>query len=70
MAHADCKNQKQNQSFCTCTYSCDKHGVCCDCLQYHLRMKQLPACCFPPEVERTYDRSFKKFVETHRELIS
>jgi hypothetical protein len=24
-------------------------------------MKQLPGCCFPDDVERTYDRSFKAF---------
>jgi len=27
-------------------------------------MDQLPACAFPPEVERTYDRSFRRFVQT------
>jgi hypothetical protein len=52
---------------CTCTYAgCDKHGKCCECLQYHLAMKQLPACCFPPAVEKTYDRSFRKFIETYK----
>lgn len=59
----------QNTVNCTCTYSgCDKHGKCCECLQYHLRMQQLPACCFPPDVEKTYDRSFRKFVETYKHL--
>jgi hypothetical protein len=24
-------------------------------------MKQLPGCCFPDEVEKTYDRSFRAF---------
>lgn len=52
---------------CTCTYtSCDKHGKCCECLQYHLRMQELPACCFPADVERTYDRSFRKFIQTYQ----
>jgi hypothetical protein len=37
--------------------------MCCDCLQYHLKAKQLPGCCFPPEAERTYDRSFQAFVK-------
>jgi hypothetical protein len=23
---------------------------------------ELPACCFPDDIERTYDRSFEKFV--------
>ncbi|MCD4825086.1 MAG: DUF6485 family protein [Phycisphaerae bacterium] len=58
----ECK-KADNKDFCNCTYSCGKKGMCCDCLQYHLGMKQLPACCFPPEAEATYDRSFRKFAE-------
>ena len=57
----ECKKDK-NLKGCNCTYEpCSKKGVCCDCLRYHLAMKELPACCFPPEVERTFDRSFKAF---------
>jgi len=26
-------------------------------------MKELPACCFPDNVEKTYDRSFKAFAK-------
>jgi hypothetical protein len=26
-------------------------------------MRQLPACCFPDNVEKTYDRSFGRFAE-------
>lgn len=49
---------------CSCTYGgCPRKGKCCECLSYHLAMKQLPACCFPPEEEKTYDRSFRKFIE-------
>ena len=60
-----CPNKQQNTKNCNCTYSgCPRHGVCCECLQYHLRCKQLPACCFTPEAEATYDRSFRKFIET------
>jgi len=58
----ECKKD-QNMSKCNCTYSCEKHGVCCDCLHYHLSNKQLPACCFPDEVEKTYDRSFARFAQ-------
>jgi hypothetical protein len=35
--------------------------VCCACIQQHLAKKQLPGCCFPPEAEKTYDRSFENF---------
>ncbi|NLE30237.1 MAG: cytosolic protein [Phycisphaerae bacterium] len=57
----ECK-QKQNKERCGCTYgSCGNKGICCECLQSHLRNRELPGCCFPPEAERTYDRSFENF---------
>jgi len=63
-----CDRNQTNVKNCTCTYtSCSRRGVCCECLQYHLSMDQLPGCCFPPEVEKTYDRSFKAFVACHSE---
>jgi len=43
--------------------SCGRRGVCCDCIQYHLASKQLPGCCFPPEAEASYDRSFANFAK-------
>lgn len=59
----ECKKER-NLSDCNCSYgACSKKGACCDCLSYHLRMRQLPACCFPNDVERTYNRSFEKFAE-------
>ena len=59
---AECKKQ-ENLKKCNCTYPCDKKGMCCDCIAYHLARKELPACCFPQEEEKTYDRSFEKFAE-------
>ncbi len=59
----DCK-QTQNRKNCNCSYEpCSRKGVCCDCVRYHLRARELPACFFPNDVERTYDRSFEKFAE-------
>lgn len=56
--------QVQNKRNCNCSYEpCSRKGVCCDCVRYHLRSRQLPACFFPDDVERTYDRSFEKFTE-------
>jgi hypothetical protein len=61
---AQCPNVKKNAVACTCTYSaCDKHGVCCACVAYHRANDELPACFFPADVERTYDRSVRKFVQ-------
>jgi hypothetical protein len=53
-----------NKARCNCTYEpCPRKGKCCDCISYHLKHDELPACAFPPSVERTYDRSFARFVE-------
>ncbi len=58
----ECKKEK-NALKCACTYdTCNKQGICCDCIAYHLKSRQLPGCCFPPEAEATYDRSFEHFV--------
>lgn len=64
--HDKCPTLKANNSFCNCTYEpCPRKGNCCECLRYHLKMQQLPACCFPADVERTYDRSFKRFASLY-----
>lgn len=63
---AECKKE-ENLKRCPCTYtSCGKMGMCCDCLLSHLRQGELPGCCFPEDVEATYDRSIERFVETYR----
>lgn len=53
--------KEDNLKHCNCTYSCSKKGVCCDCLKSHLKNRELPACCFPKEAEKTYNRSFEHF---------
>ncbi|MFW6189399.1 MAG: DUF6485 family protein [Planctomycetota bacterium] len=59
----ECK-EDSNLERCNCSYAgCPRKGTCCDCLAHHLKSRQLPACCFPDEVEKTYDRSFEKFAE-------
>ena len=60
---SDCPNLEENLKNCNCTYTaCGKRGKCCECLRSHLRAGELPGCCFPPEVEKTYDRSIQRFV--------
>ena len=58
----ECKKAK-NLKLCNCTYSCSKKGMCCECISSHIIQRSLPACCFPADVEKTYDRSFEKFAE-------
>lgn len=63
---AECSNLKNNAAKCSCSYdACPRHGKCCECLRYHLSQQQLPGCVFPPEVEKTYDRSFHRFAQLH-----
>lgn len=48
---------------CSCTYrGCDKHGNCCKCVTFHRSRGEIPGCLFPPEGERTYDRSLANFI--------
>ncbi len=57
----DCQTEKNLES-CNCTYEpCPRKGNCCQCLSYHRRNRELPACCFPDEAEKTYNRSFEFF---------
>ncbi|PJC01305.1 MAG: cytosolic protein [Candidatus Komeilibacteria bacterium CG_4_9_14_0_8_um_filter_36_9] len=59
----ECK-QAKNCVSCNCTYgNCPRQGLCCECLQYHLANKELPACCFSNKTEATYDRSFVRFIK-------
>ncbi|HID94885.1 MAG TPA: hypothetical protein EYP53_02360 [Candidatus Latescibacteria bacterium] len=64
---AQCVNIDTNRGGCTCTYEpCSRKGMCCECIRHHWAARELPACFFPPEVERTYDRSLKRFLQTYR----
>ena len=53
----NCQNNKS--MICPCTYSCNKHGKCCECIAYHLRGDEFPACFFTKETEAKYDRTFE-----------
>ena len=67
MSKSKC-SQANNLKNCNCTYEpCPRKGICCECLQYHWRMGELPACLFPNDVESTYDRSVERFIATYQE---
>jgi Domain of unknown function (DUF6485) len=54
--------KKANLTSCNCTYEpCPRKGICCECVRFHLAMRELPACAFDERGERTYDRSFEHF---------
>jgi hypothetical protein len=57
----ECKQDK-NLKQCNCSYEpCARKGLCCDCIQYHIKKRQLPACVFPDDAEKTFDRSYEHF---------
>ncbi|RLI30243.1 hypothetical protein DRO48_03585 [Candidatus Bathyarchaeota archaeon] len=69
MAERPCQYER-NLARCPCTYEpCEKKGLCCECLHYHWSRGELPACLFPPEIERTYDRSLKRFIEYYKDKV-
>lgn len=57
----ECPNKQKNLENCTCTYSCGKRGLCCECVAYHRAANQIPGCFFSSSGEASYDRSFSKF---------
>jgi len=58
---------EQNKASCNCTYEpCSRKGICCECIVYHRKSGELPACYFPSDVERTYDRSIDRFIDFYR----
>ena len=58
--------EEENKARCPCTYpGCPRKGICCECIAHHLASNELPACCFPADAEKTFDRSFEKFIEVH-----
>ena len=61
----NCKEKNKNR--CNCSYSCDFNGVCCDCIANHRKKKQLPACYFPNDEERKYDRSIENYIRLLKE---
>ncbi len=55
-------NKEKNMIQCNCTYEpCSRKGICCECIAFHRERRELPACYFPNDVEKTYDRSIDKF---------
>ena len=62
-----CGNKEENMRSCNCTYSaCVRHGLCCECITYHRRSGELPACYFDEQAEKTYDRSIENYIRNRR----
>jgi len=66
---SECLKPK-NLARCNCSYEpCSRKGVCCECVAYHRSLGELPACFFPDSVERTCDRSVRRFIQTVKDRI-
>jgi len=59
-----CKENKHIN--CTCTYSCSRHGKCCECVEYHRRNNEIPGCFFSEKGEKTYDRSLHALLKDRK----
>lgn len=59
----ECKKE-QNKKSCTCSYSCSKRGMCCECVAFHRERGEIPGCFFSERSEQTYDRSIEYFKHT------
>jgi len=65
----ECQSKKNRQK-CICSFEpCSRKGICCECIEYHWNHQELPACFFPEDVEKTYDRSLRRFVQIHKDKI-
>jgi len=62
---AECKVD-ENKARCNCTYPCSKKGMCCECILYHRNRGEMPACYFPDDVEKTYDRTIENFIRVYQ----
>jgi len=63
---SECKIE-ENKVNCNCSYRCSKKGLCCECLKYHWNLGEVPACFFPDDIEKTYDRSIENFIKIYQE---
>ena len=52
---------------CSCTYSCSRHGKCCECVSRHQSVGEFPACFFSAEAEKKYDRSFEALMRDRKQ---
>jgi hypothetical protein len=61
----ECQKTK-NMVNCNCSYPCNKKGMCCECIAYHRKRKELPGCYFTDDIEKTYDRSIENYLKTNK----
>lgn len=69
----NCPKIRDNLASCTCSYNpCNRKGLCCQCIAYHRKRKEIPGCLFSASIEKTYpwlrheasDRSISNFISS------
>lgn len=63
-------NKENNKSFCNCSYTYSRKGICCECIKYHLNCSELPACYFSENAEKTYNRSIDYYISLQKKMIT
>ncbi|MGB9561301.1 MAG: DUF6485 family protein [bacterium] len=63
----ECLHFQENFNNCNCTYEpCSRKGFCCQCIAYHRKHNEIPACYFSRKDEATYNRSIEFFIRNYR----
>lgn len=60
-----CPNREKNLKDCTCTYPCERRGLCCECVAHHRASGKIPGCFFTRAGEAAYDRSIEALARDH-----
>ncbi len=59
----ECTNEATPDK-CGCSNkSCERRGNCCKCVAHRKSRGELPGCFFPPDAEKTQDRSVAYFIK-------
>ncbi len=58
----ECKKDS-NLGICNCSYPCPRKGLCCECVAHHRKKSELPACYFPDDAEKTYNRTIEYYLQ-------
>ncbi len=56
----------ENKAACPCTYNCGRRGKCCECVTYHRKSGEFPACFFSANAEKTYNRSLAALIKDRK----
>ena len=66
----ECKREENLQE-CTCSATtCQKRGICCECVRSHRERSEIPGCFFPKSAELKHNRSIEYFIEVYSKSLN